>query len=55
MFRVRNIAYILNLSPAVLSAVFLSPGVMTLQPFTLSLIPALGAIDFRVPISVSII
>jgi MFS family permease len=32
----------LNLSPAVLSAALLSFGVMTLQPFVLSLIPVLG-------------
>jgi hypothetical protein len=32
----------INLSPAVMSAVFLSLGIMTLQPFVLSLIPVLG-------------
>lgn len=32
----------LNLSPAILSVVLLSLGTMTLQPFVLSLIPALG-------------
>jgi hypothetical protein len=32
----------LNLSPAVVSAALLSLGIMTLQPFVLSLIPVLG-------------